>query len=74
MTAHPEMPEPLRGGYPLPDTVGLAYEAVDLNRAVQAYRFFYRSVSGQALFEGTAAAGARPNDCLLYTSPSPRDS
>ncbi|MDF2824102.1 MAG: hypothetical protein K0R68_1510, partial [Mycobacterium sp.] len=28
MTAHPEMPEPLRGGYPLPDTVGLAYEAV----------------------------------------------
>lgn len=72
MTAHPEMPEPLRGGYPLPDTIELAYEAVDLNRAVQAYRFFYRSVSGAAIFDGTAAAGVRPNEVFGYLDTRPR--
>lgn len=72
MTAHPESSEPLRGGYPLPDTVQLAYEAVDLNRAVQMYRYFYRSVSGAAIFDGTAAAGVQPNKTFGYLDTQPR--
>ncbi|WP_199253875.1 DUF1254 domain-containing protein [Mycolicibacterium mengxianglii] len=71
MTVNPES-APLRGGYPLPGTIELAYEAVDLNRAVQAYRHFYRSVSGAALFDGTAAAGARPNEVFGYLDAQPR--
>lgn len=72
MTANPETPQPLRGGFPLPDTVELAYEAVDLNRAVQMYRYFYRSVSGAAIFDGTAAAGAKPNEVFGYLETQPR--
>ncbi|MET0901254.1 MAG: DUF1254 domain-containing protein [Mycobacterium sp.] len=71
MTANPETPQPLRGGYPLPDTVELAYEAVDLNRAVQMYRYFYRSVSGAAIFDGTAAGGAKPNEVFPYLETQP---
>jgi hypothetical protein len=72
MTANPETPQPLRGGYPLPDTVELAYEAVDLNRAVQMYRYFYRSVSGAAIFDGTAAAGVKSNEIFGYLETQPR--
>ncbi|CAN5473372.1 DUF1254 domain-containing protein [soil metagenome] len=72
MSANPEKTEPLRGGYPLPDTVDLGYQALDLNRAVQAYRYFYRSVSGAAIFDGTAAAGARPNQVFGYLDTHPR--
>jgi len=72
MTAHPESAEPLHGGYPRPDTVQLAYEAVDVNRAVQVYRHFYRSVSGAAVFEGTVAAGVQPNTVFGYLDTQPR--
>ncbi|MGB3485683.1 MAG: DUF1254 domain-containing protein [Mycobacterium sp.] len=65
-------PQPLQGGYPRPDTVELAYEAVDLNRAVQMYRYFYRSVSGAALFDGTIAAGVRANEVFGYLDTAPR--
>lgn len=74
MTANPEAPQPhigSQGGYPLPDTVELAYEAVDLNRAVQAYRFFYRSVSGAAILNGMADSGARPNAVFGYLDTKP---
>src|SRR3954463_11096949 len=33
------------GGFPTPETVVRAYDDADLNRAIQAYRFFYPSVS-----------------------------
>jgi hypothetical protein len=72
MSANPEATTPLRGGYPLPDTVELGYEAVDLNRAVQMYRYFYRTVSGAAIFDGTAAVGARPNEVFGYLDTHPR--
>lgn len=72
MTAHPESAEPLHGGYPRPDTVQLAYEAVDVNRAVQVYRHFYRSVSGAAVFEGTVAAGVQPNTVFGHLDTQPR--
>ena len=36
------------GGYPTGETVRNAYDDADLIRAVQAYRFFYPTVSGAA--------------------------
>ena len=49
------------GGFPTPETVQRAYDDADLNRAVQAYRFFYPTVSGLAIFKGTMAVGLRAN-------------
>ena len=34
-----------KGGFPTPETVQQAYDDADLNRAIQAYRFFYPTVS-----------------------------
>ena len=45
------------GGYPTPETVQRAYDDADLNRAVQAYRLFFPTVSGLAIFKGNVAAG-----------------
>jgi len=30
-----------KGGYPTPQTIQRAYDDADLNRAIQAYKFFY---------------------------------
>lgn len=49
------------GGIPTPATVQRAYDDADLNRALQAYRFFFPSVSGLAIFKGNAALGVEPN-------------
>ena len=50
-----------KGGYPTPETVQRAYDDADLNRAIQAYRFFYPTVSGAAIFKGNAQIGVKPN-------------
>jgi len=49
------------GGYPTAETVQRAYDDADLNRAVQAYRFFLPTVSGLAIFKGSQAAGVVAN-------------
>jgi len=36
------------GGYPWPETVQRAYDDAGLNRAVQAYRFFFASAEAPA--------------------------
>jgi len=41
-------------GYPMPATVQRAYDDLDLIRAVQMYRIFFPTVSGAAIFKGTA--------------------
>jgi hypothetical protein len=50
-----------KGGYPTSETVQEAYEDLDLNRAVQMYRIFYPTVSGAAIFKGSAVVGVIPN-------------
>ena len=50
-----------KGGYPTPETVQQAYDDLDLIRAVQMYRIFYPTVSGAAIFKGSANAGVIPN-------------
>jgi hypothetical protein len=49
------------GGFPAAETIERAYDDADLNRAVQAYRFFFPTVSGLAIFKGNAAVGVVPN-------------
>ena len=48
-----------------------AYDEADLNRAVQAYRFFYPTVSGAAIFKGNVKVGVIPNKVFgtLETQP-----
>ena len=48
-------------GFPASDTAQKAYDDIDLNRAVEAYRFFYPTVSGSAIFKGNAKLGIIPN-------------
>ncbi|MFT3824179.1 MAG: DUF1254 domain-containing protein [Chitinophagaceae bacterium] len=49
------------GGYPTEATIKKAYDDADLNRAIQAYRFFYPTVSGEAILRGTMALNVKPN-------------
>ena len=48
-------------GFPTSDTTKKAYDDADLNRAIEAYRFFYPTVSGSAIFKGNAKLGVIPN-------------
>lgn len=50
-----------KGGFPAPEDVQTAYDDADLNRAVQAYRFFYPTVSGAAIFKGNRDCGLIDN-------------
>jgi hypothetical protein len=65
-------------GFPAPDEVQRRYDEADLNRAVQAYRFFYATVSGAAILKGNAEVGVVDNKVcgqhrqLPRVSPRPR--
>ncbi|WP_430391800.1 DUF1254 domain-containing protein [Dyella sp. 20L07] len=60
-----------KGGYPDPQTVQKAYDEADLNRAIAAYKFFYPTVSGEAIFEGNLQIGIKVNKVfgILDTKP-----
>jgi hypothetical protein len=67
-------------GFPTLDTMKQAYDDADLERAIQAYKFFYPTVSGAAIVRGNQQIGVVPNkvfgilDCapeqLVYTANS----
>jgi hypothetical protein len=59
-------------GYPTDDTIRKAYEEADLNRAVEAYRFFYPTVSGVAILKGNAKVGVVPNMIFVALDGQPR--
>ncbi|HEY1782815.1 MAG TPA: DUF1254 domain-containing protein [Roseiarcus sp.] len=48
-------------GFPTADAAQKAYDDCDLSRAIEAYRFFYPTVSGSAIFKGNAKLGIIPN-------------
>src|SRR5262245_2835428 len=48
-------------GYPTPGSAKEAYDDLDLNRAIEAYRFFFPTVSGIAIFKGFENVGVVPN-------------
>ena len=43
-------------GYPMGETSQQAYDENDLSRAVEAYKFFYPTVSGEAIFRSLSLA------------------
>lgn len=59
-------------GFPAPDTVDRVYRELDLARAIGAYRVFYPSVSGYAIFKGNEPVGIVDNEVfgILDTSPT----
>ena len=67
-------------GFPDAETTKQAYDDADLNRAIQAYKFFYPTVSGAAIVRGNEQIGVVPNkvfgilDCapeqLVFTANS----
>lgn len=67
-------------GSPSDHTIQQSYDDADLNRAVQAYKFFYPTVSGAAIVKGNEEIGVVPNkvfgilDCgpeqLVFTANS----
>jgi hypothetical protein len=50
-----------KGGYPARETIRHAYDELDLLRALQMYRAFYPTVSGAAIFRGSANVGLAPD-------------
>ncbi|HVZ87545.1 MAG TPA: DUF1254 domain-containing protein [Polyangia bacterium] len=61
-----------KADFPTPETVARAYDEADLNRAVQAYRFFYPTVSGLAQFKGNADVGLVDNQTFGVLDTKPR--
>ncbi|QNK02247.1 DUF1254 domain-containing protein [Dyella telluris] len=54
-----------KGGFPDAATVQKAYDDADLARAIEAYKFFYPTVSILGTWTGNINAGTRPNEVLL---------
>ncbi|NML44282.1 DUF1254 domain-containing protein [Ramlibacter sp. G-1-2-2] len=69
-----------QSGFPTAETASQAYDAADFSRAVQAYKFFYPTVSGAAIVRGNEQIGVVANkvfgilDCapaqLVFTANS----
>ncbi|PWT96131.1 MAG: DUF1254 domain-containing protein [Bacteroidetes bacterium] len=51
-----------KNGFPTKETIQKAYDDADLNRAIQAYRFFYPTVSGEGILQGNLAINIQPNN------------
>ena len=56
-------------GYPVGGTAQRAYDENDLNRAVEAYKFFYPTVSGEAIFRENKRIGIVPNKPVSVATP-----
>src|ERR1700709_2140717 len=50
-----------KGGYPTPETILKAYDDADLSRAIQAYKFFYPTVSFEGTWRGNLKEGVVAN-------------
>lgn len=59
-------------GFPAPRTAVDAHLEQDLRRALEAYHFFYPTVSMEAIFHGNRAAGAADNAVALLVMAHPR--
>jgi hypothetical protein len=60
-------------GFPNEATISQAYDDADLNRAIQAYKFFYPTVSGAAMLCGNAQVGVIPNKVFGILDLSPNE-
>ncbi|WP_420365563.1 DUF1254 domain-containing protein [Curtobacterium sp. L3-7] len=60
------------GGYPTEETIQRAHDEADFNRAVQAYRYFYPSVSMVAVWKADLRAGAEANRVFALLEGTPK--
>src|SRR5262245_46295775 len=61
-----------KGGLPTRDTVLRVWDETDFRRAVEAYRFFYPTVSAEATFQGQRDAGCEDNMAAMMMACGPR--
>ena len=61
-----------RGGFPTPETIQHAYDDADLARAIEAYKFFFPTVSFSAGFRSFESIGVTTNKCGAVMEGSPR--
>ena len=61
-----------KGGYPTPETARRVQDEQDYQRAIQAYRFFYPTVSMEGTFQGTREAGVEDNKGAMILAGGPR--
>ena len=59
------------GGYPTAGTAQRFYDEADLNRAIEAYRFFYPNVSMLGMLRGMEEVGAKENRSFLIFEARP---
>ena len=59
-------------GFSVGDTVARAYDAADLRRAIEAYKFFYGTVATEAVMQQGLAAGGKVNEVGIVMATSPR--
>jgi hypothetical protein len=67
-----ETPYKFERGYPAADSVKRAFDASDLRRAIEAYKFFYPTMSTEALIQELPTAGGVPNEVSLVLALGPR--
>src|SRR5688500_926292 len=58
-------------GFPTDETTQRAYTDTDLERAIQAYKFFYPTVSGAAIVRGNEQIGLIPNKVFAILDCAP---
>jgi hypothetical protein len=61
-----------KGGFPTPEAIQQSHDDSDLNRAIQAYRFFYPTVSMEGTMQGQRDAGAEDNKSVMVLAGGPR--
>jgi hypothetical protein len=59
-------------GFPSPAGAAQAHQEQYLRRALEAYHFFFPTVSMEGITRGTRAAGAKDNQAALMVLPQPR--
>jgi hypothetical protein len=65
-------PYTFKAGYPTGASGRHAAEDADFQRAVTAYRFWYPTVSMQAIFEASHGAGLKDNEAMFVMATGPR--
>ncbi len=63
---------PFNQGFPTRETAARVHDEQDQSRAMEAYRFFYPTVSMEGILQGTLKAGVAPNTALVAFSTGPR--
>ncbi|MBO3275646.1 DUF1254 domain-containing protein [Pseudomonas schmalbachii] len=67
-----ESPYEFKNGYPTEQTVKQVYDDIDLNRAIQSYRFFYPNVAFFALWKNNVESGVVPNQTFNLVRGNPK--